>query len=135
MGKGATIGVDVREWARGTSTGIGRTLSSFLSWATQNTHHAFVLIGNQHSEIRIEGDAFDTIVQAEHNTLVWDQRILPQVLRQQGVDVFWSPKIRPAIEHIMVIGTRETRARWNGAPHRSCAVRRADAGDQAPGES
>jgi len=51
-----TVGVDIREWRRGTSTGIGRVLTSYLSWAAKHTAHHHVLVGNEQSEVRADGD-------------------------------------------------------------------------------
>jgi len=85
------IGVDVREWRSGTSTGIGRVLSSFLEWATQNTEHEFLLFGNQHTEFRVASGRVDTRVAHETSPLLWDQIALPRLLGKTCTEVFLSP--------------------------------------------
>ena len=85
------IGVDVREWRSGTSTGIARLLSSFLEWATQNTEHEFLLFGNQHTEFRVTSARVDARVVHETSRLVWDQIALPRLLGETSAEVFLSP--------------------------------------------
>lgn len=88
---GVRIGVDVREWRSGTSTGIARVLSSFLEWATQNTEHEFLLLGNQHTEFRVTSERVDARIVHETSRLVWDQLTLPRLLGKTGTEVFLSP--------------------------------------------
>ena len=85
------IGIDVREWRRGTSTGIARVITGFLSWATRNTSHQFVLCGNQRTEFRVRAETIRNRVQAETNRTWWDQVALPRLLADAEVDVFLSP--------------------------------------------
>lgn len=87
----ARIGVDVREWRSGTSTGIARVLSSFLEWATQNTEHEFLLFGNQHTEFRVTSERVEARIVHETSRLVWDQIALPRLLGKADTEVFLSP--------------------------------------------
>ncbi len=91
MNTALTIGIDVREWQSGTSTGIARVLTGFLGWATAATPHRFVLFGNQGTEYRIRTDLVETHTEAERSTLAWDQVLLPRMLRASGADVLLSP--------------------------------------------
>lgn len=86
-----SIGVDIREWKRGTSTGIGRALSNFLGWAAEHRPARFVLVGNQDTEVRVVAEHFDVEIHYEPHVLFFDQYVLPRVLRRSGVDLFWSP--------------------------------------------
>lgn len=85
------IGVDVREWRAGTSTGIARVVSGFLRWAARDGAHRFVLFGNQHTEFRVTGTGIDTRVVDERNRWLWDQSVLPRLLTEDDIDVLWSP--------------------------------------------
>jgi len=92
MSDALTVAVDVREWRRGTSTGIGRHLSGFLDWcAGPGRGHRFLLLGNQETEFRAEGEALETLRLTETSRLVWDQLQLPSALARAGADVFLSP--------------------------------------------
>jgi len=85
------IGIDAREWRRGTSTGIARVITGFLRWAASNTPHRFLLFGNQHTEFRVDGEGVEAHVATEGGRLLWDQRVLPRLLTRGDVDVLWSP--------------------------------------------
>lgn len=85
------IGIDVREWRSGTSTGIARVITGFVRWTASNTPHRLLLFGNQHTEFRITGERIDSYVEAEGSRSLWDQRVLPRSLARGGVDVLWSP--------------------------------------------
>jgi alpha-1,3-rhamnosyl/mannosyltransferase len=86
-----TIGVDVREWHAGTSTGIARVLTGFLEWATAHTPHRFVLFGNQRSENRVVGEHITMHREHEGNRLLWDQVTLPRLAAETGAEVLLSP--------------------------------------------
>lgn len=86
-----TIGVDIREWRQGTSTGIGRVLTGVISWAADDPAYHFVLIGNQRSEVRVEADNQTLVRVNETSTLYWDHVLLPRVIHRHHVDVLWSP--------------------------------------------
>lgn len=85
------IGVDVREWRAGTSTGIARVLTGLLDWAGADSAHRFVLFGNQHTEMERAGDGVERVTLREGSRLWWDQVGLPRALRRADVDVFLSP--------------------------------------------
>ena len=85
------VGVDVREWKSGTSTGIARILTNFLRWATAHTSHEFVLFGDQDTEIRVEAPTISARFERQGNTFAWDQLELPRLLAAESVDVFFSP--------------------------------------------
>ncbi len=84
-----TVGVDIREWRRGTSTGIGRVLTSYLSWAAKHTAHHHVLVGNEQSEVRADGD-FTVCRYAEGNTLFGDHFVLARAMKRAAADALWS---------------------------------------------
>lgn len=85
------IGIDIREWKTGTSTGIARYLSNFLSWASKHTSHEFLLFGNQHTEQRVHGEHLTFVRLLERTTAGWDHGRLPRRLAGEGVDVLLSP--------------------------------------------
>jgi len=91
------VGVDVREWRRGTSTGIGRFITGFVAWAAQSSEHQLLLIGNQDTAPRFQADGPDAdhgvqfYIEQEGKRLLWDQHVLPRWLRTQRIDVFLSP--------------------------------------------
>lgn len=90
-GRRLRIGVDVREWKSGTSTGIARILTNFLRWATAQTSHEFVLFGDQNTEARVEAPTISARFERQRNTFAWDQLELPRLLAAESVDVFLSP--------------------------------------------
>jgi glycosyltransferase involved in cell wall biosynthesis len=85
------VGIDVREWRSGTSTGIARVITGLLRWAGPNTRHRFLLFGNQHTEFRVTGERIESHAEPEGARLLWDQRVLPRSLARGDVDVLWSP--------------------------------------------
>jgi len=90
------IGIDIRELARGTMTGIGRYLRNFLADATvARPEHCLVLYGNQHTataDLRFP----HTEVRIVRETLTqwWDQVVLSRLARQDRLDLFFSPYIK-----------------------------------------
>jgi len=86
------IGVDIREFEKGKTTGIGQYLSNFLS--TRSVFRAedkFILYGNQKTAFQPpEGDYVVSII-PERFTFWWDQVLLPWRLYRDRVDVFLSP--------------------------------------------
>jgi len=85
------IGIDVREWRAGTSTGIARVIAGFVGWAIDNTGHQLLLLGNQETDFRIQGPRVEVRVEAEGIRLWWDQVVLPRMLQEAAADVFLSP--------------------------------------------
>jgi len=85
------IAIDVREWKSGTSTGIARVITGFVTWASTNTPHRLVLFGNQHTELRANTEGVVAQVEPESSRLLWDQLTLPRLLAESEADVFLSP--------------------------------------------
>jgi len=86
------IGVDIREFERGKTTGIGQYLSNFLSARSVfRAEDKFILYGNQKTAFQPpEGDYVVRII-PERFTFWWDQVLLPWRLSRDRVDVFLSP--------------------------------------------
>ncbi len=89
------IGIDIRELERGQMTGIGRFLRNFISYVRRaRPEYRFFLYGNQRSDTALGGGNVEERIRQEGWTQWWDQVVLPQMAREDGLDVFFSPYIK-----------------------------------------
>jgi hypothetical protein len=85
------IGIDAREIENGVVTGIGRALAVFLSLFSDIARgHRCILFSTKSVEITAES-GIHNVVHPEMNTFLWDQYVLPKMIREHGVDIFFSP--------------------------------------------
>ncbi len=85
------LGIDAREIQSGAYTGIGKPLVNFLEYfSTIQTNDECVLFSS--SPIQQDfGKNVRNVVIAERTAFVWDQIILPVAVRQEAIDLFYSP--------------------------------------------
>ncbi|MBF0510764.1 MAG: glycosyltransferase family 4 protein [Candidatus Omnitrophica bacterium] len=85
------VGIDAREIQNGVYTGIGRPLANFLHYfASLDNEDTCVLFSAQ--EIPIDfGPKVKKVVIPEKLTFYWDQWQLPEQLKKEGVEIFYSP--------------------------------------------
>ncbi|MBF0571570.1 MAG: glycosyltransferase family 4 protein [Candidatus Omnitrophica bacterium] len=85
------LGIDAREIQNGVYTGIGRPLANFLEYFSGlNNEDACILFSARKVPIDF-GPRIKNVVLSEHITFIWDQWQLPQALKQEEVDLFYSP--------------------------------------------
>jgi glycosyltransferase involved in cell wall biosynthesis len=85
------IGIDAREIERGVTTGIGRALKVFLDQFEElSTSHECILFSTVPLPYS-SGSRIRNRVHPGHQTIVWDQLHLPRLIRQEQVDLFYSP--------------------------------------------
>ena len=102
------IGIDAREFAAGTFTGIARYLRDILVCALDREDgHEYVLFGNQHTRVPVEGPRCRAVIRRERLATYWDQVTLPRELKREGIDVFLSPyfkaPLRPPCPMVVII--------------------------------
>jgi len=83
---------DCREIQKNT-TGIARfLLSLFRGIKNFNIEYEFLLLGNQYADFgRKELDGYEKIVVEEKNTFYFDQITILQIIKEQKIDLFFSP--------------------------------------------
>jgi len=92
------IGVDIREFEKGKFTGIGRFLRNFLLYAGENDkENEYILIGNQKTDYLINFDNQKVIIIPEKITFLWDQFTLPNIIKKEKIDLFFSPYFKAPI--------------------------------------
>ena len=85
------IGIDAREIQNGVYTGIGRPLANFLKYfGSLNTDDRCVLFSAQKIPLNFNGQIKNVVI-PEKYTFLWDQWTLPQAIRREGVELFYSP--------------------------------------------
>jgi glycosyltransferase involved in cell wall biosynthesis len=85
------IGVDVREIQDGVITGIGRSLSNFIQYFGDNeSKHKLVLFSEKKLEFNFNSN-IKNILLVGGPTFIWDQWKLPRALKNQNIDLFYSP--------------------------------------------
>jgi glycosyltransferase involved in cell wall biosynthesis len=97
--------IDCREIQKNT-TGIARFLLSFLKEIKSfNIEYEFLLLGNQYTDFeRKELDGYEKIVVEEKNTFYFDQVTISQVIKEQKIDLFFSPYYKfPVFAKVPVI--------------------------------
>lgn len=86
------IGVDGRELMPNTITGFGRFLSNFLeAQVTRLSQHTFIIYGNQQTQYPTPHDRFVFKTIVETKTMWWDQVSIVKALKNDKVDVFFTP--------------------------------------------
>ncbi|MGB2600100.1 MAG: glycosyltransferase [Candidatus Omnitrophota bacterium] len=88
------IGIDVREFRKGSYTGLRTIMRDFLFNAGGSKKHEFVFFGNQHTDLESLPGPGKKVVVEELNTFFWDQFQLPVALRREGVELFFTPYIK-----------------------------------------
>ncbi|HOO55585.1 MAG TPA: glycosyltransferase family 1 protein [bacterium] len=92
------LGIDGREFLRGSMTGIGRYLKDFILWTADNRPDIKpVIFLNQDCEAQFADERIETVRIDERNTRYWDQVQLPAALRKNGIDVLFSPYVKMPI--------------------------------------
>jgi glycosyltransferase involved in cell wall biosynthesis len=97
--------IDCREIQKNT-TGIARfLLSLFKGIKSFDVKHKFLLLGNQYTDFeRKELDGYEKIVVEEKNTFYFDQVTILQVIKEQKIDLFFSPYYKfPVFAKVPVI--------------------------------
>jgi len=97
--------IDCREIQKNT-TGIARfLLSLFKGIKSFDVKHKFLLLGNQYTDFgRKELDGYEKIVVEEKNTFYFDQVTISQVIKEQKIDLFFSPYYKlPVFAKVPVI--------------------------------
>lgn len=119
------IGIDAREIQAGVYTGIGRALHNFLHFFEQlEDEHRCVLFSTQNIPLAY-GTRIATVV-APHSgpTLIWDQCILPCLVKKSGAGIFYSPYYKiplaasiPTISTIFDLMYLYYPIKWRGTDH------------------
>ncbi|MBN1575390.1 MAG: glycosyltransferase family 4 protein [Chitinispirillaceae bacterium] len=86
------IGIDAREIQHGVNTGIGRALDNFLRWfGALDDEHRCVLFSEAVLPA-VYGPRITAVVAPPFlATPLWDQAILPRLVRKHRIDLFFSP--------------------------------------------
>jgi glycosyltransferase involved in cell wall biosynthesis len=86
------IGIDIRELQKDLVTGIGQYLCNFLEFvSTEDQSNEYVLFGNQSTFYQPLGENQKMHIIPEYITMVWDQILLPKALKEEKIDLFFSP--------------------------------------------
>lgn len=87
------IGIDIREFKKGRSTGIGRYLRNFIDYVSHyDRENRYTLFANQRTEYRCQLPKNIRIkVIKEWLAPFWDQVQLPLSLKRERIDLFFSP--------------------------------------------
>ncbi|MBT4139128.1 MAG: glycosyltransferase family 4 protein [Candidatus Latescibacteria bacterium] len=86
------IGIDGRELLPDTFTGFGRYIENFLNAKiTRGSHHRFTIYGNQHTRFPNANANYTFKRLEEQNTLWWDQVTIVKAIRQDRIDLFFTP--------------------------------------------
>jgi glycosyltransferase involved in cell wall biosynthesis len=84
------IGIDAREIERGARTGIGRALVVFLDYfERQKDENSCVLFSTRPIERTVSSRVHNTVAPPAPS-LIWDQIILPRLIRREKPDLFYS---------------------------------------------
>mgnify|MGYP000051547401 CR=1 FL=1 len=97
--------VDCREIRKNT-TGIARFLLNFFEGLKSfDVNFEFILLGNQHTDFeRKELNGYKKVVIEEKNTFYFDQVVIKNVIKEQKIDLFFSPYYKfPVFTKIPVI--------------------------------
>jgi len=85
------LGIDAREIQDGIYTGIGRPLANFLQYFSGlKNDDTCILFTTKKIPIDFGAKVSNAVI-AGSNTFIWDQWQLPQALKRQKVDIFYSP--------------------------------------------
>ena len=85
------LGIDVREIEDGIHTGIGRPLANFLRYfAAQNNADTCVIFSTKEVPVQF-GPRVKNVVIKEGWRQYWDQVRLPQAIKREKIELFYSP--------------------------------------------
>lgn len=85
------LGIDAREIQNGVYTGIGRPLVNFLNYfSSLNNDDQCVLFSSEKIPLDF-GPRVKNVVLKKRMTFFWDQMSLPKAIREEKIDVFYSP--------------------------------------------
>jgi glycosyltransferase involved in cell wall biosynthesis len=85
------IGVDGREIQDGVVTGIGRSLANFIRYFGKHEKvHTLVMFSHRPVPIDFHGNMRRVVLEPSP-TLIWDQWHLPMALKENRIDLFYSP--------------------------------------------
>lgn len=115
------IGIDAREIQDGVFTGIGRPLANFLEYFSKlDNGDECILFSNKRVSLDF-GPRVKNVVIKEGPTFFWDQVKLPVAIKNEGIDIFYSPyyklpllascKIVSSIADLMYLRFEEYRRR------------------------
>jgi glycosyltransferase involved in cell wall biosynthesis len=98
------IGVDAREIQDGVVTGIGRSLANFIRYFGENdTKHTLILFSEKPIPLECQGNVTQVVIQP-CPVFLWDQLRLPEALRLNEIDLFYSPYYKvPLITRVAVV--------------------------------
>ena len=88
------IGVDAREFEKGRYTGLRTIVRNFLFYADYLGKHEFIMFCNQDTDLESLASGHKKVVIPENYTFLWDQWLLPKALKENKIDVFFSPYIK-----------------------------------------
>jgi glycosyltransferase involved in cell wall biosynthesis len=84
------IGVDAREIQNGVYTGIGRALYDFLEYVDRTADAEVVAFSTRPLPVKFMSRVRNRVIKGPW-TLWWDQVELPVAIKQERIDVFYSP--------------------------------------------
>lgn len=85
------LGIDAREIQNGVYTGIGRPLANFLEYfASLENDDECVLFSYEYLPVDF-GPRVRNVTVKKCATFLWDQISLPEAIRKERIDVFYSP--------------------------------------------
>ena len=98
------IGADAREIQDGVVTGIGRSLANFIkSFGENETVHRLVLFSERNVPLKFSGNISQIILNSVP-AFIWDQVKLPQSLKSNKIDLFYSPYYKiPLLSSVPVV--------------------------------
>lgn len=85
------IAVDIREIKHNQITGIGRFLKIFLDNISEQEKKNIYLLADNDTDISLYGYPFNTINLKAPFTLWYDQIVIPKILNNENIDIFYSP--------------------------------------------
>ena len=101
------FGIDAREIQDGVSTGTGRVLDNFLRWFSElDDEHRCILFSEKKLQIEYGRRIIAVVAPAFPLTAVWDQVLLPRLMRRHRIDFLFSPYYKvPITADIPVVST------------------------------
>jgi glycosyltransferase involved in cell wall biosynthesis len=92
------IGIDIREFEKEKSTGIGRYLRQFLLYVSKHDQkNTYILFGNNKTDFTPLDEKQKLHILPVSITLLWDQFVLPKALKEKKIDVFLTPYFKAPI--------------------------------------
>jgi glycosyltransferase involved in cell wall biosynthesis len=98
------LGVDAREIQNGVITGIGRSLANFIEYFRKNEKkHKLILFSEKKIHLKSNGNIKQIYIDPSL-TFIWDQVKLPKILKDNKIDLFYSPYYKvPLLTDIPVV--------------------------------